>query len=76
MGREMIMGIPALNFQAIVGMIFFAVTVFLVKIIRGIQTGRYPGNSAMIFYLRTLLWVFMVGSLMFFFGAILGIRYI
>ena len=76
MGREMIMGIPALNFQAIVGMIFFAVTVFLVKIIRGIQKGKYPGSSAMIFYLRTLLWVSMIGSMMLFFGAILGIRYI
>lgn len=73
---ETIMGIPALNLQALLGLIFFLATFFLVKLIRGIQTGRYPGGTVMIFYLRTVLWCAMIGGLVFFFGAILGFRYI
>lgn len=73
---DLIMGIPALNFQAILGIVLFLVTFVLVKIIRGIQLGIYPGNSAMLFYLRTLLWVCFLGSLIMFFGALLGFRYV
>jgi hypothetical protein len=73
---ELIWGIPALNFQALLGVVLFAVTVLLVKLIRGIQTGKYPGSPAMLIYLRTLLWAVMIGGGVFFVGAMLGFRYI
>ncbi|MGI6076090.1 MAG: hypothetical protein ACOYD9_06980 [Pyramidobacter sp.] len=76
MKSELIWGIPALNFQALLGVVLFAVTVLLVKLIRGIQTGKYPGSPAMLIYLRTLLWAVMIGGGVFFVGAMLGFRYI
>ena len=76
MKSEFILGIPALNVQALLGMVLFAVTVVLVRLIRGIQTGKYPGSPAMLIYLRTLLWVVMIGGGAFFIGAVLGFLYI
>lgn len=76
MDADLIFGLPAMNFQAIFGLLLFGVTVFLVKVIRGIQMGRYPGSVAMIFYLRTLLWCTLIGSVVLFFGAIFGFRYV
>lgn len=76
MESELILGLPVMNFQALLGMVMLAATVFLVKIIRGIQTGRYPGSGLMLLYLRTVLWCVMIGGLMLFFGALLGFRYV
>lgn len=73
---ELIFGIPALNFQALAGIVLFAATYFLVKLIRGIQTGRYPGSPAMLLYLRAVLWAAMIGGLVFFIGALFGFRYV
>lgn len=72
----MIAGLPALNFQALLGLAFFAATFFLVKLIRGIQTGRYPGSGGMLLYLRTILWFSLIVSALMFFGALLGFRYV
>lgn len=76
MEKKIIMGLPALNFQALLGLVLFAATFFLVKLIRGVQTGRYPGGGAMLLYLRSVLWLCLVGGLMMFFGALLGFRYV
>ena len=76
METKIIMGLPALNFQALLGRVFFAATFFLVKLIRGIQTGRYPGSGTMLLYLRSVLWFCLVGGLLMFFGALLGFRYV
>jgi hypothetical protein len=76
MKSDLIMGIPALNFQALLGLALFAATYFLVKLIRGIQTGKYPGSPAMLLYLRTVLWAAMIGGVVFFLGALFGFRYV
>lgn len=76
MKSDLIMGIPALNFQALLGLALFAATYFLVKLIRGIQTGKYPGSPAMLSYLRTVLWAAMIGGVVFFLGALFGFRYV
>lgn len=76
MKSDLIMGIPALNFQALLGLALFAATYFLVKLIRGIQTGKYPGSPAMLLYLRTVLWATMIGGVVFFLGALFGFRYV
>jgi len=76
MEKKIIMGLPALNFQALLGLVFFAATFFLVKLIRGIQTGRYPGSGIMLLYLRSILWFCLIGGLMMFFGALFGFQYV
>lgn len=76
MKEDLIMGLPALNFQALLGVGSFLVTWLLVKAIRGIQTGRYPGTPALLLYLRTVLGFTLAASMFLFFGAILGFRYV
>ncbi len=76
MDQDMILGLPAMNFQMLVGIGLLAVTVFLVKIIRAIQTGRLAGSAGMILYLRTVLWCSLIGGFMCFFGALCGFRYV
>lgn len=72
----MIWGIPALNFQALVGVFFLFVTYVLVKLIRGIQTGRYPGGGAFVIYLRMLLGFSLTGGVFLFFASLLGRLYL
>ncbi len=76
MNQDTIFGLPAMNFQMLLGIALFAVTVFLVKIIRGIQTGRLAGSAAMVLYLRTILWCSLIGGFMCFFGSLCGFRYV
>ena len=74
--EELIWGLPALSVQALVGVALFFVTWLLVKFIRGIQTGRYPGSPSLLLYLRTILGFTLTASAFFFFGAVFGFRYI
>lgn len=76
MKEDLIMGLPALNFQALAGIALFFVTFFLVRFIRGIQTGRYPVGEGALLYLRTLLGFTLTASMFFFLGAIFGFRYV
>ena len=76
MKEELIMGLPALNCQALMGIVTFFVTWLLVKFIRGIQTGRYPGSPTLLLYLRTLLGFTLTASMFLFFGAVFGFRYV
>ncbi len=76
MKEDLVFGLPALNFQALAGIALFFVTFLLVKFIRGIQTGRYPGGDTLLLYLRTLLGFTLTASMFFFFGAMLGFRYV
>lgn len=76
MKDDLIMGLPAMNFQALLGIASFFVTWVLVKVIRGIQTGRYPGNPTLLLYLRTVLGFTLAASMFLFFGAIFGFRYV
>ena len=76
MKEDVIMGLAPLNFQALAGVALFIVTFLLVKFIRGIQTGRYPGSDTLLLYLRTLLGFTLTASLFFFFGAVFGLRYV
>ena len=69
-------GMPAINFQALLGVLFLVVTFILVKLIRGIQTGRYPGNNVLLLYLRTLLGFSITGGVFLFFASLLGYLYI
>ena len=72
----MIWGMPAINFQALLGVFFLFVTYVLVKLIRGIQTGRYPGSNVLMLYLRTLLGFSLTGGVFLFFASLLGYLYI
>ena len=74
--EDLILGLPALNVQALAGVALFFVTWLLVKFIRGIQTGRYPGSPTLLLYLRTILGFTLTASMFFFFGAVFGFRYI
>ena len=76
MEQERILGLPVMNAQALLGIALFLASVLLVKLIRGIQTGRYPAGAAMLVYLRTLLGFVLTASLFYFFGALLGFRYL
>ncbi len=76
MKEELIFGLPAMNFQALAGVATFGVTCLLVRIIRGVQTGRYPGGTSLLLYLRVLLGFTLAASMVFFFGAMFGLRYI
>lgn len=76
MQEELIWGIPVLNFQSLLGVSLFLVCWVLVQIIRRVQQGRFPGGAGTLIYLRMLLGFSLTGSLMFFFGALFGFRYI
>lgn len=76
MEAPMIWGMPAINFQALLGVFFLFVTYVLVKLIRGIQTGRYLGSNVLMLYLRTLLGFSLTGGVFLFFASLLGYLYI
>ncbi len=76
MKEDLIFGLPAMNVQALLGVVCFGSTFLLVRIIRGIQTGRFPGGTTLLLCLRTLLGFALTAAMVFFFGAIFGLRYI
>ncbi|MDR1944427.1 MAG: flagellar biosynthesis protein FliR [Synergistaceae bacterium] len=59
----MIMGIPAINIQALAALVFFAAALLVARSVMNIYRGKWPAPDWMLFYLRVLLGFLLAGAI-------------
>lgn len=52
---DFIKNVPNINKQALAAMALFGLSLLLARMVVNIQSGKWPGNAAFVFYLRVLL---------------------
>jgi hypothetical protein len=57
-----LMKIPIVNLQALISIAFFAAALFVARTVVNIYSGKWPGASWMVFYLRMLLGFLLAGA--------------
>lgn len=60
---QLLSRIPAVNLQAFVALLLFALSLFISRLVVNINSGKMPGGSAFVFYLRVLLGFIFAGAI-------------